>query len=66
MEIKNVAVIGAGTMGNGIAHVFAVSDYEVFLIDIKQDYAYDNLEAFYTLISIWYNETDATASLDLS
>ncbi|MCB0402379.1 MAG: 3-hydroxybutyryl-CoA dehydrogenase [Flavobacteriales bacterium] len=35
--MKNVAVIGAGTMGNGIAHVFAQSGYNVNLIDISQD-----------------------------
>ena len=34
--MKNVAVIGAGTMGNGIAHVFAQSGYSVNLIDISQ------------------------------
>lgn len=34
--IKNVAVIGSGTMGNGIAHVFAQFNYRVNLIDIKQ------------------------------
>jgi 3-hydroxybutyryl-CoA dehydrogenase len=33
-----VAVIGAGTMGNGIAHVFAQYGYEVTLIDISQEY----------------------------
>jgi 3-hydroxybutyryl-CoA dehydrogenase len=33
MEIKNVAIIGAGTMGNGIAHVFAAKNYKVTLID---------------------------------
>jgi len=36
MEIKNVGVIGAGTMGNGIAHVFAKSGYSVTLVDIEQ------------------------------
>jgi 3-hydroxybutyryl-CoA dehydrogenase len=36
MEIKRVGVIGAGTMGNGIAHVFARSGYEVVLCDIEQ------------------------------
>lgn len=36
-KFKNVAVIGAGTMGNGIAHVFAQSDYKVNLIDVSQD-----------------------------
>ncbi len=33
MQIKKVAVIGAGTMGNGIAQVFAMSGYEVVMID---------------------------------
>jgi 3-hydroxybutyryl-CoA dehydrogenase len=36
MEIKQVGVIGAGTMGNGIAHVFARSGYSVLLCDIEQ------------------------------
>jgi len=35
--MKNVAVIGAGTMGNGIAHTFAQFDYKVQLIDVSQD-----------------------------
>lgn len=35
--IKNVAVIGAGTMGNGIAHVFAQFGYNVSLIDRSED-----------------------------
>lgn len=34
--MKNVAVIGAGTMGNGIAHVFAQYGYKVALIDISE------------------------------
>lgn len=36
MDIKNIAVIGAGTMGNGIAHVFAQNNFLVNLIDISQ------------------------------
>ena len=36
MEIKSVGVIGAGTMGNGIAHVFAKGGYNVTLIDVEQ------------------------------
>jgi len=36
MNIKTVGVIGAGTMGNGIAHVFAKSGYSVVLLDIEQ------------------------------
>jgi len=35
--MKKVAVIGAGTMGNGIAHTFAQCGFEVSLIDISQD-----------------------------
>ncbi|MEN9290278.1 MAG: hypothetical protein RLZZ357_121 [Bacteroidota bacterium] len=34
--MKNVAVIGAGTMGNGIAHVFAQFGYQVNLIDVSE------------------------------
>lgn len=34
--MKNIAVIGAGTMGNGIAHVFAQNGYQVNLIDISE------------------------------
>lgn len=35
--MKNVAVIGSGTMGNGIAHVFAQYGYSVSLIDVSAD-----------------------------
>ena len=35
--IKNVTVIGAGTMGNGIAHVFAQYGFAVTLTDINED-----------------------------
>ena len=35
--MKKVAIIGAGTMGNGIAHTFAQCGFEVSLIDISQD-----------------------------
>ena len=34
--MKNVTVIGAGTMGNGIAHVFAMTGHEVVLVDISE------------------------------
>ena len=36
MNIRIVGVIGSGTMGNGIAHVFAQSGYKVILMDIQQ------------------------------
>jgi 3-hydroxybutyryl-CoA dehydrogenase len=35
--MKNVCVIGAGTMGNGIAHVFAQAGYAVSLVDVSQE-----------------------------
>ena len=34
--MKNIAVVGAGTMGNGIAHTFAQSGYKVQLIDVNK------------------------------
>ena len=34
--MKNITVIGAGTMGNGIAHVFAQNGFQVNLVDIEQ------------------------------
>ena len=37
MDIKNISVIGAGTMGNGIAHVFAQYGFKVNLIDLKEE-----------------------------
>lgn len=33
--IKNVSVVGAGTMGSGIAHVFAQTGHKVVLIDVN-------------------------------
>jgi 3-hydroxybutyryl-CoA dehydrogenase len=38
MDIKVVGVIGAGTMGNGIAHVFAKGGYDVVLADVQQSF----------------------------
>ncbi len=37
-DIKTVGVVGAGTMGNGIAHVFALSGYDVKLADVSEGY----------------------------
>ncbi|MFT6014190.1 MAG: 3-hydroxybutyryl-CoA dehydrogenase, partial [Chitinophagales bacterium] len=37
IDMKSISVIGAGTMGNGIAHVFAQTGYQVNLIDISQE-----------------------------
>ena len=38
MEIKTVGILGAGTMGNGIAHVFAKSGFNVVLCDVQQEF----------------------------
>jgi 3-hydroxybutyryl-CoA dehydrogenase len=43
-QIKTVAVLGAGTMGNGIAHVFARAGYHVILRDVEQRYLERGLE----------------------
>jgi len=44
MDIKNIAVIGSGTMGNGIAHTFAQFGYSVLLIDIKKEFIDKGIE----------------------
>jgi len=44
MEIKKVGVVGAGTMGNGIAHVFARSGFSVVLCDVEQKFLDRGLE----------------------
>jgi 3-hydroxybutyryl-CoA dehydrogenase len=38
MEIQRVGVVGAGTMGNGIAHVFARAGFDVVLCDVQQSF----------------------------
>jgi 3-hydroxybutyryl-CoA dehydrogenase len=46
MEIKKVSVIGGGTMGNGIAHVFAQKGFNVNLVEMSEalaDKAFDNI-----------------------
>ncbi|NNK90410.1 MAG: NAD(P)-binding domain-containing protein, partial [Saprospiraceae bacterium] len=35
--MKNITVIGAGTMGNGIAHVFAMNGFKVCLVDVSEE-----------------------------
>jgi 3-hydroxybutyryl-CoA dehydrogenase len=44
MDIQRVGVIGAGTMGNGIAHVFARGGYDVVLCDVEQRFLERALE----------------------
>ena len=36
--VKSICVIGGGTMGNGIAHVFAQTGFNVFLVDVKPEF----------------------------
>ena len=43
-QVKTVAVLGAGTMGNGIAHVFARAGYKVILRDVEQRFLVRALE----------------------
>jgi 3-hydroxybutyryl-CoA dehydrogenase len=38
MDVRKIGVVGAGTMGNGIAQVFAVAGYDVVMRDIKEDF----------------------------
>ena len=38
MNIKKIAVVGSGTMGNGIAHIFSQYNYQVILYDINMNY----------------------------
>ncbi|MCW0182503.1 3-hydroxybutyryl-CoA dehydrogenase [Zavarzinia sp.] len=44
MALKTIGVIGAGQMGNGIAHVCALSGYDVFLMDVSLERAKAALE----------------------
>lgn len=44
-SIKKIGVIGAGTMGNGIAHVFALSGWPVVLVDTKKEFLDRGLSA---------------------
>jgi 3-hydroxybutyryl-CoA dehydrogenase len=41
MDIKSVGIVGAGQMGNGIAHVFSLAGFDVLMTDVNQD-ALDN------------------------
>ncbi len=58
--MKKIAVIGAGTMGNGIAHVFAQSGFAVSLIDVSQP----QLEKALSTISKNFDRQIAKGSLD--
>ncbi|MDO6758957.1 3-hydroxybutyryl-CoA dehydrogenase [Tamlana sp. 2_MG-2023] len=66
--MKNVAVIGAGTMGNGIAHTFAQSGFKVNLIDVNNDALKKGIQTITTNLDRMVNkekitETDKTTTL---
>ncbi len=44
MEIKKVAVVGGGTMGNGICHVFAQNNFTVYLVEVSEELANKSIE----------------------
>ena len=48
MKIKKIAVIGAGTMGNGIAHVSALTGFDTILMDIKDEFVERGLNTIRT------------------
>ena len=37
-QLFEIGVVGAGTMGNGIAHVSALTGYQVLLVDVNSDF----------------------------
>jgi 3-hydroxybutyryl-CoA dehydrogenase len=44
MDIKKVAVVGGGTMGNGIAHVFALNNFKVNLVEVTEELANKSID----------------------
>ena len=52
--MKNISVIGAGTMGNGIAHVFAQNGYQVNLIDVSQNFLFLKKLIYIALKNVFY------------
>ncbi|AUS06999.1 3-hydroxyacyl-CoA dehydrogenase family protein [Pseudotamlana carrageenivorans] len=67
--MKNVAIIGAGTMGNGIAHTFAQSGFDVQLIDVNPEAIKKGMQTITTnldrmLAKEKISETDKTATLN--
>lgn len=51
MEIKKVGVLGAGTMGHGIAQVFAQNGYEVMIRDIEQEFLDNGIKSIEKFLS---------------
>ncbi|HRK73740.1 MAG TPA: 3-hydroxybutyryl-CoA dehydrogenase [Rhodothermales bacterium] len=68
MNIQRISVIGAGTMGNGIAHVFAQNGFSVSLVDVTESALQKGIETIRQNLSrqvkkAVLSEADATATL---
>ena len=44
MKIKKIAVVGGGTMGNGICHVFAQNNFSVYLVEVSEELANKSID----------------------
>jgi 3-hydroxybutyryl-CoA dehydrogenase len=44
MDINKVAVVGGGTMGNGICHVFALNNFSVYLVEVSEELANKSID----------------------
>jgi 3-hydroxybutyryl-CoA dehydrogenase len=44
MDIKKVAIVGGGTMGNGICHVFALNNFSVYLVEVSEELANKSID----------------------
>ncbi|MFA5794469.1 MAG: 3-hydroxybutyryl-CoA dehydrogenase [Candidatus Brocadiia bacterium] len=64
MPISNVAVIGAGTMGNGIAQVFAMSGHNVTMVDIKQEFVDRGMKTIRTSLDKMQQKSLLTETAD--
>ncbi len=61
MEIKKIGVVGAGTMGHGIALVSAQTGYEVIMRDIKQDFVDNGMKGIDKFLSKGVEKEKITA-----
>ena len=64
--IKNVTVIGAGTMGNGIAHVFAQNGFKVTLVDVSEQALKKGLETIARNLDRMVQKETITSEVSLS
>ena len=58
IQIKRVAVLGAGTMGHGIAQIFAMAGYEVWMRDIEKSILDNALEKIKWSLNKLYEKKD--------